>query len=157
MQYLRRAVKYLVYFALIFAVIVGLLWVLMLRKQGITLDHVLEPGSGPKLIVFFLAIAAIYPYLNFRTRKLYFNGDFADNRDMILGVFTDAGYSLIEEKDGKLAFRLKSGSARFSRLYEDRIDLDVNDNPLLITGYRRDVDRIMRNLNYKIREAEQSE
>lgn len=153
MLYLRRAIKYLLYFVLIFAVIVGLLWALTLRKQGIGLNEVLQPGSGPKLIIFFVAVAAIYPYLNFRSRKLYFNGDFSENRDMILGVFSDMGYEKTQENDGRLEFRLKSGSARLSRLYEDRIDLDVNDNPLLITGYRRDVDRIMRSLNYKIQEA----
>lgn len=153
MQYIRRAIKYCIYFALIFAVIVGLLWALTLRRQGIALNEVLEPGSGPKLIIFFLAIAAIYPYLNFRTRKLYFNGDFAANRDLILGVFSDMGYEMIETGNEVISFRLKSGSARLSRLYEDRIDLDVTDNPLKITGYRRDVDRIMRSLNYKIQEA----
>lgn len=156
MQYLRRALKYLVYFAVIFALIVGILWVLTLRKQGIELKDTLEPGSLPKLIIFFVAVAAIYPYLNFRTRKLYFNGDFKTNRDMILGVFTDMGYEVIEENETSLAFRLKSKSARLNRLNEDRIDLDVSDNPLQITGYRRDVDRIMRNLNYKISEIEQS-
>jgi len=157
MQYLRRSIKYLAYFAGIFALIVALLWVLTLRKQGIAFSEVLQPGSGPKLIIFFVAVAAIYPYLNFRTRKLYFNGDFTQNREMILGVMTEMGYELTEEKDSVLAFRLKSGSARFSRLYEDRIELNVSDNPLLLTGYRRDIDRIMRSLNYKIREAEQAQ
>ena len=156
MQYLRRAVKYVLYFALIFIVIVGLLWVLTLRQQGIALKDTLQPGSLPKLIIFFVAVGAIYPYLNFRTRKLYFNGDFAANRDMIVGVFTDLGYEIIEEKEGSLAFRLSNKGMRLSRLYEDRIDLKVSDNPLEITGYRRDVDRIMRSLNYKIQEIEQS-
>lgn len=154
MQYLRRSLKYLLYFVVIFAVIVGILWALILRKQGYGLTEVLQPGSGPKLILFFLAVAAIYPYLNFRTRKLYFNGDFEEKRDLILGAMTDMGYELMEEKDKVLSFRLKSAGARFSRLYEDAIVLNVSDNPLQITGYRRDIDRIMRNIDFKIRESE---
>ena len=158
MQYLRRSVKYLVYFLAIFFIIVGLVWLLTIRKAGqVGFADLFQEGSFPKLVIFFLAVAAIYPSLGFVTRKFNLNGDFAGYRNLIVSVFEQMGYVIDSEKDGRIEFRLGTKSMRFSRMYEDRISIDTTASPLTISGYRRDVERILRNVTFKIREQEMEE
>lgn len=153
MQYLRRSVKYLIYFLAIFFIIVGLVWLLTIRKSGeVGFADLFQEGSLPKLVIFFLAVAAIYPSLGFVTRKFRIDGSFADNRSIFVEVFTQMGYEIVAEDSAKVDFRLKTKSMRFSRMYEDLISVDITENPLKISGYRRDVERILRNVDFKVRE-----
>lgn len=158
MQYLRRSVKYLIYFLAIFFLIVGIVWLLTIRKGGeVGFSELFQPGSFPKLAIFFLAVAAIYPSLGFVTRKFSLNGEFAKYRDAIVSVFEQMGYAINSEKDGKIEFRLRTKGMRFSRMYEDQVILDPTASPLTLSGYRRDVERILRNIIYKVREQDQEE
>lgn len=155
MQYLRRAVKYLIYFLVIFFAIVGILWLInSLNGQKSGFAELFQPGSFPKLAIFFIAVSAVYPALGFATRKLYVD-EFAAQRDLIVGVFEQMGYGIISEESGRIEFRFKSGSMRLSRMYEDQVILDTTTDPLEMSGYRRDVERIIRNVNYKLRMAEE--
>lgn len=151
MQYLRRAAKFLIEFMLIFFVITGLVWSLTIRKGGeVPYSQIFEEGAAPKLIIFFVAAAAIYPYLSFIKRRIHLNGNFADHRSIIVEAFRELGYIIEEETDNKIDFRMERSADRVTRFFEDRITVTKKDNPLVLSGYRRDLDRLVRNINYKI-------
>ncbi len=62
MKYIVRAVKYLFYFILLFAVIVFVLWLLMYRRQGIPITELFQPGAYPKMGLFFVLVAARHQF-----------------------------------------------------------------------------------------------
>ena len=158
MQYLRRALKFLVEFVIIFFLITGLIWLLTIRKTGaVSYAGMFEEGSLPKIILIFVAFAAIYPYLSFIKRKIHLKGPFAEFRSIIVEVFRNLGYIIEDENDKKMSFRMKRPADRISRFFEDRIEVTKSDNPLVISGYRRDLQRIVSILNNKLAEAEAGE
>ncbi|MBO4572105.1 MAG: hypothetical protein J5699_09290 [Bacteroidales bacterium] len=155
MQYLRRAFKFLIEFLIVFFVITGLIWFLTIRKGGeVPYAQIFEEGAIPKLAIFFVAVAAIYPALSFISRKIQLRGPFADYRSIVVEVFRSLGYIIEEETDKFIAFRMERSADRLSRFFEDRITVYKSDSPMILKGYRRDLDRIVRNINYKIAERE---
>jgi len=153
MKYVIRAGKYLVYFFVLFLVMVTILWLLSPEKsQGLSITTLFKEGSIPKILIFFACIAAIYPKFAFVQRKIYLNGTFGESRDSIVEVFEGFGYEVECEGPQAISFRLKSKSMRFSRMWEDRVTINVTDNPLVVDGYRRDIDRIVRRINSMMQE-----
>ena len=151
MKYLIRALKYLVYFIVLFFVLVFIIWLISPKGDGgFSLSAMFQPGSLPKIGIFFLLIAAAYPYFGFTKRKVYTGGTFEEHRDEIVNTFLQWGYELESEADGKLSFRMKGKVARLTRMYEDRIVVDTTSDPLILAGYRRDVDRMARNLSSRL-------
>lgn len=157
MKYFIRACKYLVYFFILFVVMVGVIYLLSPEKsQGVSVTSLFKEGSLPKLIVFFVCIAAIYPKFAFIKRKLHTNGTFADNREQIMEAFLNMGYELECETPESISFRLKQTSMKVSRMWEDRVTVTISEDPLIIDGYRRDVDRIARHISFLIAQRENS-
>ena len=151
MKYFIRSLKYLAYFVCLFVVIVAIIWFLSPEKtQGLPITSLFKAGSGWKLAIFFVAVAAIYPYLSFIRRKVYINGEFSEYKDLVIRTFSEAGLILESEEGTKMTFRMEKASMRFSRMWEDRITLETAENPLVLDGYRRDLDRLVRSLNYAI-------
>ena len=155
MRYLIRALKYLVYFVVLFFVIVGLIWLFTQKGEGgFSLAAMFQPGALPKIAILFLVIAAGYPYFAFTKRKVYLGGTFAEKRNIILACFEQWGYEIENEEPEKISFRLKSKTGRFTRMYEDRIVIDTKEEPIVLNGYRRDIDRMARNINYSLSQSE---
>lgn len=151
MRYLIRALKYLVYFIVLFFVIVGIIWLITPKTDGgFSLSGMFQPGALPKIAILFLVIAAAYPYFAFTKRKVYLGGSFTEYRDAVLACFEQWGYEVENEAPGQVTFRLKSKTARFTRMYEDRITVNTTEEPIVLNGYRRDVDRMARNLSYNL-------
>ncbi|MBR6269169.1 MAG: hypothetical protein IKR30_01190 [Bacteroidales bacterium] len=157
MQYLRRALKFLIEFLIVFFVITGLIWFLTIRKGGeVPYSQIFEEGAIPKLAVFFVAVAAIYPFLSFITRKIQLRSAFADYRSLVVEVFRSLGYIIEDENDKMISFRMERSADRLTRFFEDRITVSKESDPMVLKGYRRDLDRIVRNIKYKIAEQEES-
>lgn len=155
MKYLIRSVKYLVYFVIIFVIMVGIIFLLTLRKQpDLTVDQLFKENSTLPIAIFFVCIAAIYPLVGFVKRKLYLNGTFAKYRDTCVTVMNNSGYVLEQETPEIVSFRFSSGVKKLSRMWEDRITFNISDNPVEVEGYRKDVDRLLRTINYRIREED---
>ena len=53
-------------------------------------------------------------------------------------------YILLSDEDKKMIFQHKNPVVRFMRIYEDRIEVDYSENPVIVSGLRRDVDRLAR-------------
>ena len=151
MRYLIRALKYLVYFIVLFFVIVGIIWLITPKADGgFSLSGMFQPGALPKIAILFLVISAAYPYFAFTKRKVYLGGSFDEKRDAVLACFEQWGYEIENEEPGRISFRLKSKTARFTRMYEDRLVVETGEEPIVLNGYRRDIDRMARNLSYNL-------
>lgn len=156
MKYIVRAIKYLFYFILLFAVIVLVLWLLMSRRQGIPITELFELGAYPKMGLFFVLVAAVYPAISFVRRKLTLGGPYSRDRKTIDGIMKEAGYRVETETPEKVTYRLEKASLRFTRMYEDRVTIDTHEDPIVFEGYRKDVDRIVRYIAYRLSREEES-
>lgn len=158
MRYLVRSLKYLAYFMIFFLIIVDVLWIFSSQKQaGLSFSELFEEGSLPKLAIFFVAVAAVYPALGFQKRKLYLNGDFSKYAGAVREAMESLGYGLESEEGDTVTYRLISGYGRATRMWEDRITFTTSDNPVIVEGIRKDLVRIASAVNFKIKELDPQE
>ena len=155
MRYFIRALKYLVYFAVMFFIIVGIVYLYLSMRhtavEGGSFLSLFKEGALPKIAVFFVAIAAIYPKLSFYKKEIHLNGDFTKYAEMFNEVMESMGYVLENREPGRVTYIKKGFYDRFSRMYEDRITFDTTDNPVIAEGYRKDLVRILSAINYRVR------
>ena len=153
MRYFVRALKYLVYFAIIFVVMVSVIYLFSSQKaEGLPFSDLFKEGSLPLIALFFVAVSAIYPALSFQKKQLYLNGDFTKYAEMVDEVMKSQDYVGEKREDGCYTYLKRGTYARLSRMYEDRITFTTSDNPVLVEGYRKDLLRILSMLNYRIRQ-----
>lgn len=152
MKYLLRSVKYFFSFALVFALVIV---ILVLTTEGATLSTVFSPenglfkaGSFPKIMIFFVAVAAIYPGLSYIKKEAFITGTYQENEEKIHMVFENYGYELVSEDDETATFRIRSKMTRFMRMYEDAIVITKGESPLILSGYRRDIFRLASGIQY---------
>ena len=153
MRYLIRALKYLVYFAIIFFVMVGIIYLFSSQKAaGLSFVDLFREGSLPKIALFFVAVAAIYPWLSFQKKELYLDGPFTKYAELVDEVMKSQDYELEEREEGSVSYRKRGAYARLTRMYEDRVTFNTTDNPVIVDGYRKDLLRILSAINYRIRQ-----
>ena len=122
------------------------------------ISDMFQPGSLPKLVIFFVVFGIVYPFTAFFKRNLYSNKDYAAHKDLIAGAMEDLGYEVEKEDADTVTFRKKTFWQRLSRVFfEDRITMSVGENPIVVEGYRKDVMRVISALSYKIRKEENPE
>ena len=80
------------------------------------------------------------------------NGNLSGNRIQITGLMEEFGYVVENDSLGKMTFRLKSKSARFSRKYEDRVTIEQTENGVSVEGLRKDIVRIVSRMEYRMGE-----
>ena len=151
MKYLLRAIKYLIWFALVFAVLLAIL-----RFSGTAGDSVEEMFRGGyksllQIAVIFAVLAAVYPLTGFRKVYAVIPGEFKDIRDGIVDYMASKGYGLETENREDMSFRLRSKAAAVAKMWEDRITFTRQEGGYDIEGLRRDVVRFARGLEYKFR------
>ena len=153
MRYLIRALKYLVYFAIMFFIIVGIVYLFSSQKaSGLSFVELFKEGSLPKIALFFVAIAAIYPKLSFYKKEIHLNGDFTKYAEIFDEVMKSMDYELETQEPGLVTYRKKGAYARLTRMFEDRITFDTSGNPVIAEGYRKDLVRILSAIGYRLRE-----
>jgi hypothetical protein len=153
MRYLIRALKYLVYFAIIFFLIVGIVYLFSNQKAaGLSFVDLFKEGSLPKIAIFFVIVSAIYPKLSFYKKELYLNGDFTKYAEMIDDVMKKLDYVPEIHEAGRVTYIKNSAYARLTRMYEDRVTFETADNPVKVEGYRKDLLRILSAINYRVRQ-----
>ena len=159
MRYLIRALKYLVYFAVIFFLIVGIVFLFSSQKAaGLSFADLFKEGSLPKIALFFVAVSALYPKLSFYRKELYLNGDFTKYAEMVDDVMQKLDYVREKKEDGCVTYIKKNAYARLTRMYEDRVTFETAGNPIHVEGYRKDLLRILSMINYRLRqESRESE
>ena len=153
MRYLTRALKYLLYFAIIFFLMVGIIYLFSSQKAaGLTFVDLFKEGSLPKIALFFVLVSAIYPYLSFQKKELYLNGPFTNYAEMVDEVMQSLDYVKEDTEAGSVSYIKRSGYARLTRMFEDRVTFSTADNPVIVEGYRKDLLRILSLLNHRIRQ-----
>lgn len=158
MRYLIRALKYLVYFAIIFFLIVGIVYLFSAQKMaGISFAGLFKEGSLPKIALFFVAVSAIYPKLSFYKKELYLNGDFTKYAGMIGDVMKSLGYVPESSEPGSVTYRKEGTYARLTRMFEDRITFETAGNPVRVEGYRKDLMRILSAIGYRVRQEDREQ
>ena len=158
MRYVVRALKDLVYFAVIFFLIVGIVYLFSAQKMaGISFVGLFKEGSLPKIALFFVAVAAIYPKLSFYKKDLLLDGGFTKHAEMVDEVMKSLDYVKETEEPGQVTYIKKGGYARLTRMYEDRITFAFDNDAATVEGYRKDLLRIISLINYRARQAARGE
>lgn len=156
MKYFIRACKYVVYFAVLFCILTAIIWLLSPEKaNGVPITSLFKAGSLKHIIILFVAISALYPFISFKKRNVHLEDGFETKRDTVMTLFDDFGMEVESESENRICFRMKSRGMRFSRMWEDRITMDIHGNTLEFEGYRRDLDRLIRALNYRLAPREE--
>lgn len=154
MRYLIRSIKYLLWFCVVFCAIMA---ILIATTEGQTFGTMFDPeigmfraGSFPKIVIFFIAMAAIYPSLAFSKKDLVLYGSFKDNEALIRKQFEVSGYEVVSETNEEVVYRLKSPFIRFMRMFEDHITI-TKVSPVKISGMRKDALRLASAIEFQSR------
>lgn len=153
MRYFIRAVKYFIYFILLFVVIMAVL-VLTGAAEG-DISTMFWGGYSAlwKIAVIFAVISAIYPSVGFIRKEAMIPGSWEEDKDIIKEFMGGRGYVLETEDTGTMSFR-KTGMSRFTRMYEDRVTLSAKIGGVEIEGMRKDVLRLAMGLESRFRREE---
>ncbi|MBO8466753.1 MAG: hypothetical protein IAB99_03190 [Bacteroidetes bacterium] len=153
MRYFIRAVKYFIYFTLLFIVIMAIL-VLTGAAEG-DISTMFKGGYSAlwKIALIFAVISAIYPSVGFIRKEAMIPGSWEEDKDAIKAFMAGRGYTLESEDTGTMSFR-KKGTGRFTRMYEDRIVFTAKIGGVELEGMRKDVIRLAMGLESRFRREE---
>ena len=142
-RYFIRALKSLVLFFVMAVLIFVISFVLGNSSSNpVTFEDLLRGSDLLNLSIFGVVFGLVYPLFGYVTRKVHTNHPLHEEKQEIVRLFADVRFELLSDENEKLIFRHKSPAARVLRLCEDRIEVDYSDNPVLLSGLRRDVDRL---------------
>lgn len=141
MKYIIRSLKYFVKFSILCALIVTAL-VMIGAVEG-DINTIFDEGirSVVKILVFFVAISAIYPVVGFIKRRLDINKEWDEVRPAIVEYMQERQYEIEKVDDDSITFRIKGFSGKFSKMFEDRITLTKGPEGYTMEGLRKDVIR----------------
>jgi hypothetical protein len=144
-DYIRRVAKFIFYLAVIIALAMVVFPLISGGKMpSLKWNELIQNQRSSTLLMFFLAYAFVYPLIAYVKVKRHLNGTFADNREVFERVFETLQYIKTDESADKIVYRRKSKFARFAQWYEDSVEIDITQNPVIISGLRKGVARIDR-------------
>jgi uncharacterized membrane protein YciS (DUF1049 family) len=154
--YFIRALKSVVLFFVLVVLVFVLSFVLGNSSDNpITFRELLAGTDLSKFVIFGLVFGLVYPLFGYVKRKVYTNRPLDGEKEAVIRLFADVRFEQVSDENRKMVFRPKSALTRFMRLYEDRIEVDYTDNPVVLSGLRRDVDRLARRVQQLVqKEAE---
>ena len=142
-DYIRRSAKFILYIVLIFFVVLGLYPLMKYGKPlSDSLRDLLNNSRFTTMFGILIVYGMVYPMIAFVKIKRHLNGSFEQNRDKIERAFEKLEYVKTEDIPGKVAFRKKSQFARIVQWHEDKITLYTDENPVIISGFRKRVIRV---------------
>lgn len=148
MKHLMRSLKYFVYIAVFFCIVVTLMFYTSNHPADATILDLFKDGAWWKILLFFVAFSGVYPLVGFSKRDIYTNGNFNDKKKEVIDLFQNANFLLKEETPTSFTFILRNKFLRILRLYEDAITVDFSSNPATISGLRKDVLRFSRSIEH---------
>ena len=151
MRYFVRAVKYFIYFSVLFAVIIAALVFAGVVKADISLMFRDGYRSLWQIALLFAFVSAFYPKFGFIKRSVLLNGEYSLLRGGIVEYMEARGYRLENEDGENLTFRLRSKFSALFKMFEDRITLTRKLGGFEVEGLTKDVVRIVGGLEYKFR------
>ncbi len=154
MKYLVRAIKYFFYFAIILAIILGIL--VLIGFVDPEPDKLFRNGTRSlwQIAALFAVVAAVYPKFGFISRSVPIPGEYADIRPKLLAFMENRGYALEVEDGENLTFRLRNRLNAVARMLEDRITLSRETGGYRVEGITKDVVRLIYGLESTFRNEE---
>ncbi len=144
MKYAIRAVKYFFYIAIIFCIVVLILFYTSQHSDQLTVFDLFKEGAWWKILLFLIGISAIYPIFGFAKKEVYGEYDFAGKKDAVVKAMQNYNYVLSGETPTSLSFRHKNKVIRALRMFEDEVVIDFSSRPAMICGLRKEVFRVGR-------------
>ncbi|HOZ20117.1 MAG: hypothetical protein PHX94_01005 [Bacteroidales bacterium] len=154
--YLRRVAKYIVYYTIIILILLLIVYYTS-DNRNITFWELIRPGSQTNLIILIVAFSAVYPFLGFSKKEVYTNRFSEQDKEAAIRIFSESGFILISDQDGKMVFKSKRIAMRVFRVFEDKITLDYRGDQLTVEGMRRDIQRIASHLGNYFRSVREDE
>jgi hypothetical protein len=136
-----RALK----FTFFFYVLMSLLMILLYFFQGgqeISMHVFIQQVGLYKMLIFGLAFGLTYPFVGFGKRKIYLNKPFEQEKSAIVDIMAQYGYEQTYETATSIFFRPANRLRRFIDQYEDTIEVEHHDNPIVVKGLRKRIVRI---------------
>jgi hypothetical protein len=115
-------------------------------------------GQWVKIILFFVAYAAVYPLIGYSKKDVAFGDGFSERRQEIIGLLREM--NLVPEEASEpnvLKLHNKSGIIRALRLFEDTVTLSDNAGMVTVEGQRKDVVRVAMKLDRYLQERAENE
>jgi hypothetical protein len=154
-DYIRRAAKFIVYIVLIFFIVLGL-YPLMKYGKPIpeSLREMLNNTRFTTMFGILMVYGMLYPMIAFVKIKRHLNGSFEQSRSKIERAFEKLEYIKTQDIPGKVVFRKKSQFARLVQWHEDAITLFTDENPVIISGFRKRVLRVNKMIDLELSKEE---
>ncbi len=162
MRYFIRSVKCLVLVAILFTIVVLAMFYLSEHDSSLR-PWDLFCGNWKKIILFFVAYAAVYPLIGYSKRDVPFGEGFSARRQEIANLLRQMNLVPSSPENGTVAPNVlklhnNSGFVRVLRLFEDTVTLTENEGIVTVEGQRKDVVRVsMRLEDYLRKRAENQE
>lgn len=141
-RYAIRALKSTVYFLLLM-ILVTLLMFLMQRGNNFSFIEYAKLARVYQLLILGLAFGLSYPFIGFGKKNIYLNKTFSQEKQAIIDIFGQYGYELTYETETSVFFRPTNRLKRFfDQFFEDAIEVNHKDNPIVVKGLRKRIVRI---------------
>lgn len=155
MRYLIRAIKYLLLLSALYVALVWAMYLLGAEPQidpWLQIEAHLRADIGKKMVVVFVILAALYPRFGFMRKRIEGYRPERD-KERLQNAMVLFGYKLAESHDGVDVYRAEGVVKRLTLLWEDRIEVRIEDGALELKGIRRMVARIAYQLETYIRNS----
>lgn len=136
-----RALKFTIYFYVLMSLGMVLMY-FMQGGQAISFKIFAEQIGIYRLIIFGLAFGISYPFIGFGKRKVYLNRPFTQERAAIVDILAQFGYEETYTTETSIYFRPTNRLKRLFDQYEDTIEINHHDNPIVVKGLRKRIMRI---------------
>jgi uncharacterized membrane protein YciS (DUF1049 family) len=142
-RYFIRALKSIIFFFVIVVLVFVISFALGNSSENpITFKELLQGTDLTPLTIFAVVFGMAYPLFGYVKRKVYTNHPLDEEKQEVIRLFADVHFELLSDENKKIIFRHKSPVARCMRLYEGNIEVDYSENPVVLSGLRRDVERL---------------
>jgi len=153
-RYFLRVLKSIVLFFVMVALIHVLIYFIAEESRFDTFMEFIGQSDLRSMAILFLVFSMVYPLIGYVKQQVYASKPFDDYKQEVIRMFAQANFVLESDENKKLVFRNKSAFSRLMRLYEDAVEVDYSDSPILLRGLRRDAYRFARMIQYLIRNTE---
>ena len=157
LRYIIRSFKCLLMVAVLFSIIVLVMFYTSEHDANLRPWNLFD-GQWVKIILFFVAYAAVYPLIGYSKKEVAFGDGFSERRQEIIGLLREMNL-VPEEADEPNVLKLhnKSGIIRALRLFEDTVTLSDNAGMVTVEGQRKDVVRVAMKLDRYLQERAENE
>ena len=157
LSYMIRSFKCLLMVAVLFSIIVLVMFYTSEHDANLRPWNLFD-GQWVKIILFFVAYAAVYPLIGYSKKDVAFGDGFSERRQEIIGLLREM--NLVPEEASEpnvLKLHNKSGIIRALRLFEDTVTLSDNAGMVTVEGQRKDVVRVAMKLDRYLQERAENE